>query len=162
MPAATQPMFQDAQLGFVTFSSNVQHKRPAVSKGEQTRDIEVDCTSTQTLSTAIAEVCGVVAVTSRFGDVTLCGGVWIGGTSGARTTEESPRYFRLRCTCKPLRCWQQNKLESVGHNVGQLGSAFCYSSTAKHTRYITQPSQSKASRMYAWWSSVDILLSADS
>lgn len=87
MPAATQPVFQDTQLGFVTFASNVQHQRPAVSKGEQTRDIEVDCTSTQTLSTAIAEVCGLIAVTSRFGDVTLCGGGWIGGTSGTYTTK---------------------------------------------------------------------------
>ncbi|CAM9321536.1 unnamed protein product [Ectocarpus sp. 12 AP-2014] len=49
------PEFQDAHFGAVNFSTNDENKRPMVSQGEQTREIQVDCCSTQTRISATAE-----------------------------------------------------------------------------------------------------------
>lgn len=51
------PEFQDAHFGAVNFSSNDENKRQMVSQGGQTREIQVDCCSTQTRISATAEVC---------------------------------------------------------------------------------------------------------
>lgn len=50
------PVFEDAQFGTVNFLSNDEQKRQMVSEADQTREIQVDCCSTQTASTATAEV----------------------------------------------------------------------------------------------------------
>ena len=52
----TPPLFQDADCGTVNILSNEESKRDMVSQGDQTREIQLDCCSTQTRSTATAEV----------------------------------------------------------------------------------------------------------
>ncbi|CAN0327427.1 unnamed protein product [Pylaiella littoralis] len=49
------PIFEDAQFGTVNFLSNDENKQQMVSEADQTREIQVDCCSTQTASTATAE-----------------------------------------------------------------------------------------------------------
>lgn len=50
------PVFEDANFGAVNFLSKEEHKRQVVSEGDQTREILVDCCSTQTKSTSTSEV----------------------------------------------------------------------------------------------------------
>lgn len=75
------PEFQDAHFGAVNLSSKEEYKRQTVSQGGQTREIEVDCCSTQTRVLATAEVCVPRCPTGVFDseelpDVYKCGTLW--------------------------------------------------------------------------------------
>lgn len=58
----TPPLFQDADCGTVNILANEESKRETVSQGDQTGEIQLDCCSTQTRSTATAEVSACVGV----------------------------------------------------------------------------------------------------